>query len=257
MRVSIIIPVFNERQLLPAVLERVSLAPLPEGCEKEVIVMDDASTDGTSELLDFYKATGAAVVHRSPRNFGKGAMIREGMARATGDIVLIQDADLEYNPDDYITVLYPLVCGTADVVYGSRFQGASHGMRWPNWIANRVLTLTANLLFRASITDEATAYKAFRSDVLRAIRLRSMRFEFCPEITAKVLRAGVHIHEVPISYNARRASDGKKIRWYDAFHALYTLFRYRFSPLPSFLDAPAIQASRFTTRRQEGSPVKC
>ncbi len=255
-RISIIMPVYNERRLLPDVLERVNQARLPEGCEKEVIIMDDASTDGTSELLDSY-AAGTAVVYRSPHNFGKGAMIREGLARATGDVVLIQDADLEYDPGDYVKMLHSVVCGTADVVYGSRFRGASAGMRRANWIANRVLTLTTNVLFNASLTDEATAYKAFRTDVLRTIRLRSMRFEFCAEVTAKILRAGFRIHEVPISYNARRTCDGKKIRWYDAFHALATLFQYRFTPLASFIDAPAMQASRFRTKRQDGSTIEC
>ena len=209
MKVSIIIPVYNEVNVLPMVLDRVMKAALPLGCEKEIVIVDDGSTDGTSELLDRYRDL--VILHHSVENFGKGAALRIGIRKATGDIVLIQDGDLEYDPTDYIKVLQPIVDGQASVVYGSRFMGNLQGMKMANWLANKILTVTTNVLYGASITDEATAYKAFRMDVLRAMRLRCLRFEFCPEVTAKVLRLGYAIHEVPIRYNARGILEGKKI----------------------------------------------
>lgn len=229
MKISIIIPVYNEVNVLPMVLDRVMKAPLPPGCEKEIIIVDDGSTDGTSELLDRY--TGLVAIHHSVENFGKGAALRIGIRKATGDIVLVQDGDLEYDPNDYIKVLTPLVTGQAKVVYGSRFLGELQGMKFANFIANKLLTWSANLLYQASITDEATAYKAFHMDVLRAMRLRCLRFEFCPEVTAKVRRLGYKIEEVPIRYNARGILEGKKIRWQDGFHAMWTLLKYRFLPM--------------------------
>jgi len=237
MKISIIIPVYNEAPSLPQVLERVVNAPLPEGCEKEIVVVDDGSTDGTTELLEQYKGSPFILVHHSVVNFGKGAAVRVGLAKASGEIVLIQDGDLEYDPQDYGKVLEPIVSGLADVVYGSRFQGKMQGMKWTNWLANKILTFTANVLFGARITDEATAYKAFRADVLKRLQLKCHRFEFCPEVTAKVRRLGYRIHEVPITYNARGIVGGKKIRWQDGFHAEWTLLRYRFVPLRSFVTA--------------------
>ena len=233
MKISILIPVYNEFSTLPLVLRRVIDAPLPEGCEKEIVVIDDGSTDGTTELLREFRGSAAVIVHYSIVNFGKGAAIRQGLARATGEIILIQDGDLEYDPRDYIAVLDPLVRGEADVVYGSRFRGAVRGMKWSNWLANRILTWTANLVFQAGITDEATAYKAFRAHVLRSIRLECVRFEFCPEVTAKIRRLGLQIMETPISYNPRGIAEGKKIRWQDGMEAFWTLLKYRFTPLRS------------------------
>lgn len=227
MKVSILIPVYNEFLTLPQVLQRVTAAPLPEGCEKEIVVVDDGSTDGTTELLAQFKDSPLVLVHYSIVNFGKGAAIRQGLARASGDIILIQDGDLEYDPQDYVKVLEPLVNGKADVVYGSRFCNGVHGMKWSNWVANKILTWTANIAFQAGITDEATAYKAFRAKVLRSIPLKCVRFEFCPEVTAKVRRLGFHIEEVPISYNPRGIADGKKIRWQDGAEAFWTLVKYR------------------------------
>jgi glycosyltransferase involved in cell wall biosynthesis len=229
--VSIIIPVYNELRSLPLVLKRVLDAPLPAGCEKEVVIVDDGSTDGTTELLTQFSGWPLVAVHHSVVNFGKGAAIRIGLAKASGDLVLIQDGDLEYDPHDYSRILEPLIAGAADIVYGSRFRKGVRGMRWPNWLANKILTFSANMLFSAEITDEATAYKGFRAEVLRSVRLKCLRFEFCPEVTAKVRRLGYRIHEVPISYSPRGILEGKKIRWQDGAQALWTLMKCRFVPL--------------------------
>jgi glycosyltransferase involved in cell wall biosynthesis len=230
MRISIVIPVYNEFRTFSQVLERVRNAPLPEGCEKEIVVVDDGSTDGTSRVLREQAQAGVVVGHHSIVNFGKGAALRVGIRLATGGIVLVQDGDLEYDPDDYCKIVEPIVRGEADVVYGSRFLGNPIGMARKNRIANWILTAAANLLYRAGITDEATAYKAFRSSVLQRIRLECHRFEFCPEVTAKARRLGYRIREVPIRYNARGIADGKKIRARDGYEALWTLVKYRFTP---------------------------
>jgi len=231
LRVSILIPVYNEFRTLRAVLERVIRAELPAGCRKEIVVIDDASTDGSAALLEQYAGSGLVVVHHVGANRGKGAALRTGLAQATGDIVLVQDGDLEYDPNDYVLLLQPIVDGRADVVYGFRDWA---GMKGPNRLANRILTLTTNLLYGAGIQDEATAYKAFRAPVVRLVRLECVRFEFCPEITAKLRRLGYRIHEVPISYNPRGIAEGKKIRAKDGWLALWTLVRYRFARKRTF-----------------------
>ncbi len=234
MKVSILIPVYNEFLTLPLVVQRVLAAPLPEGCEREIVIVDDGSTDGTTELLTQYKDSPLVVVHHSIVNLGKGAALRMGIAKSTGDILLVQDGDLEYDPRDYPKILEPLVLGRAKVVYGSRFLNQVRGMKWRNWVANRALTLAANVLYGARITDEATAYKAFAREVLDAVDLKCVRFEFCPEITAKARRLGYEIVEVPISYNPRGILEGKKIRWQDGVEALWTLVKYRSAPSRSF-----------------------
>ena len=254
MKISIVIPVYNERRTLDRLLQRVAAAPLPAGCEREVIVVDDGSTDGSGALVDEQRARGLAVAHYSIVHAGKGAALRAGIARATGEIVLVQDGDLEYDPGDYLRILAPIVDGSADVVYGSRFMPAVRaanvkGMKWPNWIANRILTATANILFNVGITDEATAYKAFRAEVIRSVRLRAVRFEFCPEVTAKLSRLGYRIHEVAIGYSARGIEEGKKIRWQDGVEAFWTLLKYRFTPRRSFTaDSSARQVSAEAAR---------
>jgi glycosyltransferase involved in cell wall biosynthesis len=230
MKVSIVIPVYNEFRTFNQVMERVRRAPLPAGCSKEIIVIDDGSTDGTAQMLGPERH----VISHS----GKGSAIRAGIQLATGDIVLIQDGDLEYDPEDYARLLEPIVAGQADIVYGSRFLCQSIGksmgpgleMAWQNRVANRILTAVANLLYSAQLTDEATAYKAFRAAVLNRIHFQCRRFEFCPEVTAKARRLGYRIHEVPVSYNARGIAEGKKIRARDGWEALWTLLRYRFTP---------------------------
>jgi dolichol-phosphate mannosyltransferase len=239
--VSIIIPVYNEAPVLPMVLERVANAPLPDGCVKEIVVVNDGSTDATREVLERYAGSPLIIVHHSPVNFGKGAAIRLGLTKISGEIALIQDGDLEYDPSDYCAVLEPIVSGKADVVFGSRFLKGVRGMRKRNWLANKILTYTANLLFAAHLTDQATAYKAFRREVLERMKLRCVRFEFCAEVTAKARRLGYKIHEVPISYNPRGLLDGKKIRWQDGVEALFTLLHYRFAPRAGFVLTPGRQ----------------
>jgi len=232
MKVSIIIPVYNEFQTFEQVLERVRRAPLPAGCSREIIVVDDGSTDGTAQALRERTEAGVVVAHHSEKNSGKGTAIRKGITLASGDIILIQDGDLEYDPNDYGRLLDPIVKGEAAVVYGSRFLRKPTGMALKNRIANWILTKTANALFDARLTDEATAYKAFRAPVLRELNLECRRFEFCPEVTAKLRRRGYGIREVPISYNPRGIAQGKKIRARDGFHALWTLIKYRFEAAP-------------------------
>jgi dolichol-phosphate mannosyltransferase len=227
-KVSIIIPVYNEVHNLREVLDLVLRAPLPEGFTKEVVVVDDGSSDGTNLVVEEYAANGKVTGYHSIENGGKGTAIRKGLALASGDVVLIQDGDLEYDPHDYIRMIVPFACCAAEVVYGSRFRGNAFGMSVKSLLANKTITFVANLLYGAGITDEATAYKAFRANVLRRLLLECKRFEFCPEVTAKVCRMGYHIHEVPIGYHARQFSEGKKIRGWDGVQALWVLLKYRF-----------------------------
>lgn len=245
MKVSVIIPVYNEFRMFTQVLGRVQSAALPAGCSKEIVVVNDGSTDGTAELIDRHANAGDVIAHHIVENAGKGAALRKGLAIASGEIVVIQDGDLEYDPKDYARLVSPILAGEADVVYGSRFLGTPVGMALKNRIANWILTAAANLLFRAGLTDEATAYKAFRTSTLRQIQLSCRRFEFCPEVTAKLRRLGYPIREVAISYNARKIADGKKIRARDGFEALWTLLRYRFVPRRRWAKSPI---SRYNMR---------
>ncbi|GBR73597.1 glycosyl transferase GTA-type super family [Candidatus Termititenax aidoneus] len=222
---------YNEYNNIDAVIQAIKAARLPEQVEAmELILVDDGSNDGTAEKLEKYKNDKTIIVHSSQANFGKGTATRTGITYVTGDVVLIQDADMEYDPNDYAALLQPIIEGQAEVVYGSRFlRGARpEGMAWQNWLANQLLKIAANILYGAHLTDEATAYKMFKTEIIKALNLKSRRFEFCPEVTAKVLKKGCKIVEVPISYKGRTVEEGKKIKWQDGFSALWTLLKYRF-----------------------------
>jgi dolichol-phosphate mannosyltransferase len=197
----------------------------------EIILVDDGSTDGTREILrDEVEGRYPNVrVYYHEKNGGKGAAILTALAQARGDYLIVQDADLEYDPQAYTQLLPPLLNGEAKVVYGSRFMGSVQNMKFANWLANKILTIGTNVLFPgARITDEATCYKMFRTDLLRSLDLQAQRFDFCPEVTAKVLKRRERIREVPIDYVARDTAEGKKIRWTDGVDALWTLIKYRF-----------------------------
>jgi glycosyltransferase involved in cell wall biosynthesis len=226
-KLSVLIPVYNEAPYIEQVIQAVRGVRLPEGMEMEIICVDDGSLDGTGKILE--RLNGSIKVHHCVLNFGKGTAIRIGLTLATGQIILIQDADLEYDPNDYWSLIRPIMAGEADAVYGSRFLGKIENMQLANRLANRLLTFTVRLLYGQRITDEATCYKVFRADVLKGIKLDCRRFEFCPEVTAKLSKRGYRILEVPVRYRARTTNEGKKIRWTDGLVALWTLLRYRFS----------------------------
>ncbi|MDX2175275.1 MAG: glycosyltransferase family 2 protein [Candidatus Sumerlaeia bacterium] len=224
-RLSLVIPIYNELHLLPVVLERIREVAMP--LELELVLVDDCSKDGTRQWLKANMAgkPGVTVLFHK-RNRGKGAALRTGFKRATGDIILVQDADLEYDPREIPDIIQPIIDRRCQVSYGSRFLGKNPtGMRLPNYVANRLLAWTVTLMYGQVITDEATAYKAFDAEVLRRIPLKCERFEFCPEVTAKVLRLGYRIHEVPVTFFARTHAEGKKIGWRDFFEAVWTLLR--------------------------------
>ena len=225
MKLSVLIPVFNEKQTVLKVIEAVQGVDLQ--VEKEIVVVDDGSTDGTRELLETYEAPNVRKVFHA-RNRGKGAAVATALEHAEGDIVLIQDADLEYSPSDYPVLLEPILAGKADVVYGTRFLGPHRVFMFWHYTANRFLTFVTNLLYNTMLTDMETCYKVFRVDVLRSFRLKSRSFDLEPEITAKVFKRSYKTFEVPISYNGRSYEEGKKITWRDAVVALWTLVKYRF-----------------------------
>lgn len=224
MKLSIVIPVYNERDTIEAILERVERTEF----NKEIIIVDDGSTDGTREILKNKYAHNCTVVFHD-QNQGKGAALQTGFGKVTGDIVIIQDADLEYDPADYGRLIEPILRGKADVVFGSRFLGGPHRVLffW-HYLGNKMLTLFSNLLNNVNLSDMETCYKAFRSDILRTLRLRSRRFGFEPEFTAKVARRRLKIYEVPISYYGRTYEEGKKITWRDGISAFYCIVKYRF-----------------------------
>jgi glycosyltransferase involved in cell wall biosynthesis len=226
-KLSIVVPVFNERNTLPEVLRRMRTVELPDGIDREILVVDDGSTDGTREVLrQLGDSTVRVVLH--PENRGKGAAVRTGFAHASGDYVLIQDADLEYDPADWPRLVLPVLNGKARVVYGSRFTGERRNMLFMHWVGNRFLSLVTNVLYNTTLSDMETCYKLIERSLVDKMVLRSNRFDIEPEMTAKILKQGVRIYEVPISYTGREFDEGKKITWRDGFSALWTLVKYRF-----------------------------
>jgi glycosyltransferase involved in cell wall biosynthesis len=224
MKLSVIIPVYNEENTIQEILQQVRAVDLVY----EIIIVDDGSTDRTRELLKAEESQpGTTVIYQSV-NQGKGVAVRTGIDRATGDIILIQDADLEYDPRDYPVLVRPIVEGRVKVVYGSRFLGPRKAMLFWHMLGNKALTLVTNVLYNTILSDMETCYKVFRADVIKGIPLRSKRFELEPEITAKVLKRGHRIFEVPISYYGREYSEGKKITWREGPKALWTLIKYKF-----------------------------
>lgn len=225
MKLSVVIPVYNEVNNIAEILRRVQATKLPT----EIIVVDDGSEDGTRTILQQLNGQEKVRVILHEKNQGKGAAVVTGMRAAQGDILLIQDADLEYDPRDYPTLLQPIQEGVAEVVYGSRFLGAPHrvAMFW-HMVANKLLTLMTNMLYNTILTDMETGYKVFRREVIQGMKIRSKRFNFEPEFTAKVLKRNYRIFEVPISFNPRDYSQGKKIKLKDAFEAVWALLIYRF-----------------------------
>ncbi|HEY6472448.1 MAG TPA: glycosyltransferase family 2 protein [Acidimicrobiales bacterium] len=223
---TVIMPVFNERTTVAEVIRRMRAVELP--VELQMIAVDDGSSDGSDKVLAALEDSTLRLL-RHTQNQGKGAAIRTGLAEARGDLVLIQDADLEYDPNDWPKLLEPILRGKARVVYGSRFTGERKNMLPLHWMGNRVLSLVTNLLYSSTLSDMETCYKLFDAQVLEGLTVVSNRFDFEPEITAKVLRRGYRIYEVPISYAGREPDEGKKITWRDGFGAMRALIRFRFT----------------------------
>lgn len=227
---SIIIPTYNEAKTIQIVLQRVFASTLP-GWQKQVIVVDDGSVDDTVGILKKWQSR-ATIVHLS-HNQGKGAAVTEGLRRATGDIIIIQDADLEYSPDDYPVLLNPFENVRVNAVYGSRFLGPHLSTMFIYALGNKFVTLVTNILYNTTITDMETGYKAFRRSAVKDLEIKAKRFDFEPEVTAKLLRSGNQIYEVPISYYGRKFEEGKKLTWRDGVVALFTLLKYRWwNPAP-------------------------
>jgi glycosyltransferase involved in cell wall biosynthesis len=226
MKLSVIIPVYNERNTIQEVLRRVRRVDLGD-IDKEIIVVDDGSTDGTRDILSMEEDSVTRVV-RHQENQGKGAALSTGIKLATGDLVIFQDADLEYDPEDYPKLISPVVKGKAEVVYGSRFTGERRNMLFWHYLGNRFLSFLTNLLYNTTLSDMETCYKLFKREVIGSIEIKSKRFDVEPEVTAKVLKKRIRIYEVPISYAGRELEEGKKITWRDGLPALWALIKYRF-----------------------------
>jgi glycosyltransferase involved in cell wall biosynthesis len=226
LKLSVIVPVYNEHRTIREIIRRVQATGLVE----EIIIVDDGSEDGTRDILPSLNGRDGVRVILHERNLGKGAAVRTGITAATGEVILIQDADLEYNPREYPSLLAPIEEGLADVVYGSRFLGAPHrAILFWNMVANKLLTLMTNILYNTILSDMETGYKVFRSEVVKGMKLRAHRFDFEPEFTAKILKRKARVFEVPIAFNPRDYSEGKKIGLRDAFEAVWALLRYRFT----------------------------
>ena len=225
MKLSVVIPVYNEKKTLSELICRVEAVKL----EKEIIIVDDASTDGTRDLLKKYEGQERFKVIYQSKNAGKGSALRAGFDKAEGEIIIVQDGDLEYNPKEYPLLLEPILDGRADVVYGSRFLGGTHRVFffW-HYVGNKVLTTLSNMCTNLCLTDMETGYKVFRRTVLDSFTLKCNRFGFEPEFTSKVARHAFRIYEVPISYSGRGYEEGKKINWKDGVAALWFIFRFRF-----------------------------
>lgn len=221
MKLSVIIPVYNEVDTIQEVIRQVKSVDL----DIEIVVADDCSTDGSLPLL---RKTEGIILIESATNRGKGMAIRCALEKVTGEIVVIQDADMEYNPQDFPALIAPIVEDRADMVYGTRFVPNRPKMRFANYIGNKLFAIIATVLYGVKVTDEATCYKAFRTELLRSLDLKCERFEFCPEVTARLLKRGYRYAEVPISYNPRTHAQGKKITWRDGITCIWNLIKYRF-----------------------------
>jgi glycosyltransferase involved in cell wall biosynthesis len=220
---SVIMPVYNEKNTIRQIVERVQTVPVP----KEIIIVDDGSKDGTREILKDLAQQENIKVFLHKKNKGKGAALSTGLQHVSGDFVIFQDADLEYHPEEYPRLLEPIQKGDADVVYGSRFKGAGRAFLFWHKVGNIFLNFVTNILYNSTLTDMETCYKMFRRDVIKGITIESNRFNVEPEITAKILKRGYKVFEVPITYSGRDFSEGKKITWRDGFSALWTLIKYR------------------------------
>ncbi len=226
-KLSILIPVFNERRTIAEAVRRARTVELP--VDREILIIDDGSTDGTGEIIKRLADSTVKVLHQ-PVNMGKGAALRRGFQESTGDFVIVYDADLEYDPRDWPSLLRPALEGEARAVYGSRFTGERRNMMFWHWVGNRFLSLLTNVLYNTTLSDMETCSKLIEGDLVRSLNLTSNRFDIEPEITAKLLRSGVRIYEVPIRYTGREVGEGKKISWRDGFPALWALVKYRFVP---------------------------
>ena len=227
MKFSVIIPVYNEESTIEHVIEKVNSVRLPGTVTEEIVIVNDGSTDRTRSILDKYSASPIIKVFHFETNQGKTAALAKGIECASGDVIIIQDADLEYNPDDYAKLLEPILQGRTDVVYGSRFKGSIKGMTLVNRLSNIFSNITFNLLYATRLSDINTCYKVFKKDVIKGIKIVSTNFTFETEITAKLVRRGVRILEVPINYEARSHHQGKKIRWDTAIQMYWGMIKYR------------------------------
>lgn len=239
MLLTVVMPVFNEENFLAQIVRQVQAVDLGD-LERELIMVDDCSTDGSLAIAQAMEGLTSVDeglkpfdrpirLYRHPVNMGKGAALRTGFAQAQGDLIIIQDADLEYDPEDYLKLLAPVQKGKAEVVYGSRFTGERRNMFFHHWLGNRFLTLVTNVLFNTTLSDMETCYKLFTRESMQGITIKSDRFNFEPEITAKILKKGIRIYEVPISYTGREFDEGKKITWRDGLVALWCLIKFRFT----------------------------